>query len=774
MEKHIGLVKWFHDNVKNTNIGFIHHAILGDLFFHEKSIEQGQEINAFKENEVVIFVSKVSKKYADKLEAVQVKLLSSENNLNYLFKNLFSTFSATERYYPIQKAIYTRIEHLLKTTDDKSITDKLFNIYQDHVNSYLLSTEKLQYIFLKRLLNVCKDFFPEKYENTYKNIELKISVEIAHQLWLEKYTDICQIDYIAELILTANKSTQREIFNRCTEEDKLNIFFKVFDKYKDIGTGLKLEQIKSILELSKQFASELYEHILKRMLRICSPYQKLKLWLEDYHQELYFDEYKMFTIMLNPDDQKKFVKKTLKYIHEGKVNISVEQLTSINVVSYDSSKSIENTDNIKLDYSTSIILNTILELNNQQAIETRKQQNEAKFRIFDLILNQIKEPSDILEIKGYFDECEGRCLSVSINEIKNEEGEIINRSIEYPRNKYKKSKTPTICDGRKFLDKEGNPVLDEQYKLEYWWCANQKCYKPSRETHSSDEWKKYTLLDFLTILKIDFIEKDFEMYLNVINKANRFLKHLKCRECNHILRPIGQANYAFYGVNTFNCINEHCKEKENSIYLTHCLNGRCDHDIDSRDSARCKPYGVDSEKYGWYICNYCHSCCSTNAIKARISNMESRRQEYNGHTEGHRDLGVISCDKCGEAMEENKVNIDEFNKALDWFVKNKNNSKYITKSGISKNNKNWFLFAKADMPIEKYNSKLNNLLVLGFSIPNIDENRIVQLISEPIDFKKHNSEILVCKNCKNTLDLSIDREKSIAIKYFHNVRYVIG
>jgi hypothetical protein len=34
MEKHIGLIKWFHDNVKNTNIGFIHHAILGDLFFH--------------------------------------------------------------------------------------------------------------------------------------------------------------------------------------------------------------------------------------------------------------------------------------------------------------------------------------------------------------------------------------------------------------------------------------------------------------------------------------------------------------------------------------------------------------------------------------------------------------------------------------------------------------------------------------------------------------------------------------------------------------------
>lgn len=42
-EKYVGLVKWFHDQAKNANYGFIQHAILGDLFFHEKSIEQGQD-----------------------------------------------------------------------------------------------------------------------------------------------------------------------------------------------------------------------------------------------------------------------------------------------------------------------------------------------------------------------------------------------------------------------------------------------------------------------------------------------------------------------------------------------------------------------------------------------------------------------------------------------------------------------------------------------------------------------------------------------------------
>jgi hypothetical protein len=731
------LIKWFHDNVKNTNIGFIHHAILGDLFFHEKSIEQGQKINAFKENEAVVFVSQASKKYADKLEAVQVKLLSSENDLNYLFNYLFSTFSATERYYPVQQEIHLRIKYLLEITDDKRMSEELFITYMNP----LLSVVNQGVVPPKKILDVFKDFFPDNY-----------------------------VDYILGFIISSNKVTQRDILNNCSKKVISKIFFKLIYNFEHIETDFKLETIKIFLKLSKEFASELHEEILKEIIRICSPYYNLNLWLEDYHQELYFDEYKIFTTTLNPDNQKKFVKKTLKYIHEGKVKISVEELTSINVISYETSKSIENIDKIKLDYSTSIILNTILELKNQHPIETRKQQNEAKFRMFDLIINQIKEPTDILEIVGYFDECDGICYT-TIKEIKDEEGDVIDSLVEYHRNIHKKPKIHPICDGRKVLDSiTGIPVLDKD-KLEFWWCANERCYKPSRETHSSDEWEKYTLLDFLTILKIDFIEKDFEMYLNVINKANRFLKHLKCRECNHILRPIGQANYAFYGVNTFKCTNEHCKEKEKSIYLTHCLNGRCGHDIDSRDSARCKPYGVDSEKYGWYICNYCHACCSTDAIKARISNMESRRQVYNGHKEGHRDLGVISCDKCGEAMEENQVNIDEYNNVLNWFIDNKNNSKFIGKNGINQKNKHWFMFVQSSMPTEEYNSRLHYYLSLGFSIPNMDEQRTSQLISEPIDLKKHNSEILICKHCQNILDLSNDPEKSGAIKYFHNVRY---
>jgi hypothetical protein len=54
-EKQIGLVKWFHDKSKDLNHGFIQHIKLGDLYFNENSIENGQDIQSFRENAIVIF-----------------------------------------------------------------------------------------------------------------------------------------------------------------------------------------------------------------------------------------------------------------------------------------------------------------------------------------------------------------------------------------------------------------------------------------------------------------------------------------------------------------------------------------------------------------------------------------------------------------------------------------------------------------------------------------------------------------------------------------------
>lgn len=775
-EKFIGLVKWFHDQARNANYGFIQHAKLGDLFFHERSIEQGQDLSSFRENAVVVFVAQESRKHTGKLEAINVKYLETENDLNFLFNHFLSILTEKSKYSDyniIQRQVHQKITSLFETTNQKN-KEQLFDRFKNYVAFHLQTDSISDEEYIKGLLKVCKGFFIDNYNQVAEIVSKKISVELAHKLWLEKFLENCQIDFIASTILSESEQTKRAIFRRCTEEDKSNIFFKVLYSFETIDSELKLDTIKEFLKLSKEFASEQHDKILTATLKVCPEYFKLNLWLENFHDDLDFHSYKLYTITLSPQDQKKFVKKVLKYIHEEKAVISIEELTSINLIDYETSKQAQLfEDNSHLDYSTSVILNVIHELHTQTKLETRKEATDAQHRIYDLIIKQIKEPNDILQITGFFDECEGRC-NISVHEEKNESGEVTERTFNYHRNEHNKPKLHFICDGRKALNKAtGEPILSEE-GAEYWWCANQKCFKPTRELHSSSDWEKYSLYDFLTILKAQYKQKDFELYLNLINKVNRFLNHLKCRKCNHILRPVKQSNYAFYGVNDFHCTNDVCEDKNKKIYLTHCLNGKCEQAIDSRDAVKCKPDGFEADKCGWYVCNYCHSCCSDEGIGRRVYILERTGQQYKCHTKGHRNLGVICCNKCGSPMNDREQNQVEYDKVLKWFMDNRENEDYIAKSGQTKKGKWWFRFKKNNLSHDEYYQKLTNLLKLGFHIPNFEEyEREVQLVSEGDNKEQSESEILICSNtdCGNILDLSNDLEKSWTIKRFHNVRF---
>jgi len=966
-EKYIGLVKWFRDQARDANYGFIQHAKLGDLFFHERSIEHGQDINSFRENAIVVFVAQESKKHKGKLEAVGVKYLDSETDLNFLLSHFLSILSEKGKYsdyITIQKGVHSKIASLLQTSTNKKINEQLFERFKIYV------TEQLQLIaitdeeYIKILLKVAKSLFPDDYikitdivekyvsielahklwldsftetfqinyvariilseseqtkqrifsrctendinqlfepfqkhiiekihsnitdnefenilkvskkffftkydqiteiveknisvelahklwldsftetcqinyvagiilsesdskkrkifsrcteneinqlfepfkkhiiekiqsnitDNEFENIlkvsknffftkydqiteivEKNISVELAHKLWLDSFIETCQIDYIASIILSAADQTQRTILTRCSENDITNIFFKVLYIIDKIDTDDKLKIVKQLLSLSKAYATKQHEKVIAETIKNCADCFKLSLWLEDYHDTLDFHTYKLYTVTLSPKDQKRFVKKVLKYIHEEKTNISVEDLTSLNVMDFDTSKLVEQIDNSKLDYSTSIILNVISDLKAQTKLGTRKEATTVQHRIYDLIIKQIKQPKDILQISGFFDECEGRC-SVSVHEDKNEAGEIKIRTVSYIRNEHNKAKNHPICDGRKAINKATNkPALSDE-NVEYWWCANQKCYKPSRELHSSIDWEKYSLLDFLTILKIDFKESDLEIYLNIINKANRFLKHLNCRECNHILYPKGRTQYAFYGLSHFACKTEDCSEKGKEIYLSHCLNGFCEMEIDSRDSIKCKPNGHEGESCGWYVCNYCHSCCSSEQLQRRKWVYDNiMHSEYKCHLEGHRNLGVVSCNKCGDPMDANETKIEEYNRILNWFITNKDQSYRIHKSGKNRRDKWWFTIRRGNDTMEEFRKNLTKYHQLGFYIPGFENDKDLQLISEPIDLKKHIKDILTCKACGNILDLSNDLEKARAVKKFHNVRFV--
>src|SRR5690606_1640326 len=43
----------------------------------------------------------------------------------------------------------------------------------------------------------------------------------------------------------------------------------------------------------------------------------------------------------------------------------------------------------------------------------------------------------------------------------------------------------------------------EMFKKEFWWCGGQPCFSKCETIHETNEWEKYTLLDFCEILGLN-------------------------------------------------------------------------------------------------------------------------------------------------------------------------------------------------------------------------------------------------------------------------------
>lgn len=190
-------------------------------------------------------------------------------------------------------------------------------------------------------------------------------------------------------------------------------------------------------------------------------------------------------------------------------------------------------------------------------------------------------------------------------------------------------------------------------QLPFFWCRGKECFKTSMGDQTLDScssWSEYTILHLLEILGYPQIIKSnggneaselIRNFIGMVNQASTLFKRLKCRECGHILFPIGSNNFNRY--NKFRCLMPTCGERGRLIYLSqchHCKGGL----IDSRDSAKCPN--------GWYICPKCLSCCD-DAVYERMANKFVLKRlpippgisSRLGH--GHNDKNIYFCPKCG-------------------------------------------------------------------------------------------------------------------------------
>jgi cold shock CspA family protein len=215
----------------------------------------------------------------------------------------------------------------------------------------------------------------------------------------------------------------------------------------------------------------------------------------------------------------------------------------------------------------------------------------------------------------------------------------------------------TFCEGR--LSKANHKT----HNVNFWWCCNQPCFENCINTSFKDNWEEYNFLDFCSILGFNLEDNNvydssienskYYQFLNVINRFNRLLKNLYCKECDEMLYPKSESHFAHYRVVLFNCINKNCSSRTVPVYLHHCLNAKCHCIIDSRNSKKC-PNGL-------YICSNenCGSCCSHKMLETRLDNLKTNNATIPEDLEfkvenklGHLERAEHYCYKCSNKMTE--------------------------------------------------------------------------------------------------------------------------
>lgn len=608
------------------------------------------------------------------------------------------------------------------------------------LNGILLDPPSNLVSILEIILRLSNKYLSDDFEELISQIKNRIDPSILFELWLLKiigslYPEI--MSFIFKMFPAWNSHKQKQVFGNCNDEDITPLLLQLIQSLEKIYNQREYEYACSLLKLTEDYLPVRYQQFSSIFFEAASPQFQLKFWIDNFPLKINIKEYLKYIIYLSEEDQIELIKKMFFLVHIGKLDMSDTLLESIISLKQNLSKEYcVQPNSYNLSRSVHIVLQTILSLKQTGSVPKQN-------KLYDIIIDRISSADEILMIKGFFERCNGRAVPIIAH---NSDSKEIAGDIKFHKNEY----IFEYCEGRLATNKQhdNQVLLDNYYKLQYWWCGNQKCFKACQDLHLDKDWKQYTLRDFLEILNISYDHKQYLTFIGMINKTNKFLKHLNCRECNNILHPAKITNYAFWRVNHFKCTNEKCSLHNNDVYLTHCINGKCNNVVDSRNCVKCIPDNFETSNCGWYICNECYACCSSEKINKRKYVMELTGQQYSCHEVGHEDLKQICCKKCGYKM----VNsIIDYIKAKDWFNQNKDDRNVIVKFGKRNDGGMWYLYKRTtSIRNQEYIQYLRYLEQIGFSIPEIDEHKDIHLVGE--SFQGSDPEFK-CTNCGHSLNI---------------------
>lgn len=426
---------------------------------------------------------------------------------------------------------------------------------------------------------------------------------------------------------------------------------------------LSLDELIEIIrntEIETNYRQKIFSHISERASKV----ERVSLWLKGYTTKVEFNEVIEVFDKFELNQQPNLLRKLFSLIHRNKVNSIDSCLTQLSTLAA----------NQKLNLDVRICLTVIASLNHQQNYIGEN-------IISEIVCQYVNENvSEMVQVYDLFQECRGRTWMTVGEEtqknwflnIEGKEFHVDNDTVtlngrNYP---FDKEKRNVEIDGEtysfRWSKKENNifgklydkPIgvtfcdavksqKDETLNRHFYWCCNSKCYSPCQTDHIHLEWSKYSLRDFIKILKLPFEEEKYYRFVSVVNRANRLMKKLTCTSCNNLLRDQRTSEFAFYRVTTFHCTNPECSKLHEVVYLNHCLNWKCLNVVDSRISVTCPN--------GWYICDSCSNCCSQDKLEKRLTNLITNNA-FNPNNPRHQKLKYQVDNNLGHMEREEKYN----------------------------------------------------------------------------------------------------------------------
>jgi len=651
MEKFIGL---YRKGSTHDSFGFISDTNNSNLFIHDREFKEG--IEWYDGNErYVTFKLRDSKVKRGNTEGYDGILLASEKDASFLTNELLNRIEkVSEDSYNYSERLCCLIIDRLKDTAFEIDRLVFISNYFDEktIENFLFRKQNsIKFRVLKYGLEV---FFPNLFESLLKKIDELNEAKILKEMGYEGVN-------IYE-VLTSTFFNNFPLFERNFEKFKKNInrefIYKVILESDTLPWDESFKSIKRFIVLINKNRTEIdKENAFRVFSNLSTPKIRLYLWLNDLSGIFDFNEYKENVWRLEKKDQAIFFKKLFYSKSKGLINFELSDLNQIDVFNISTFRQIKlnkpEKNFINLDFNVSLVVHILNSISDSANFK-----GNIRSKIFEYFVEYMTDSKDYKHIDCFYTKCIGRTSGQA--KIKTDT-EALETDLEKENNKaeydcfyyHDKNDKPlfhSYCDGQKAI--KAVPGFPPEKIIS--WCAGLPCFESALLNNTFENCLDLTLKDFLAILKIPFDLDTIAALSGYINKANLLIDRLKCNSCNSLMVPTGISNFAYHVINIFHCATEACTEYNKDVYLSHCFNKNCSNLIDSRNSTRCKHDGF-GEFCGWYICDICYSCCSTEKIQQIIERKRLHGLPYRCSTIGHDELKVAFCYHCGDKM---RLNID--------------------------------------------------------------------------------------------------------------------